>query len=112
MSDRAPCRICGQRVYHRFDNIVSPHEANGAICPGTRRPPEGEPPCSVYCCRDAGFVCWPTNPADIENNAHASTLVCANPQHQAEAIEWVRAITGHPGVFLTIEEMHQMASAQ
>ncbi|WP_157253134.1 hypothetical protein [Nonomuraea typhae] len=35
--------------------------------------------------------------------AHASTYVCYDPQHQREAAQWVKSITGHEGVFVSRE---------
>jgi hypothetical protein len=43
-------------------------------------------------------------PADLKSadltRPHASTYVCADPYHQAEAIAWVRVKTGRAGVFV------------
>lgn len=98
----APCRICGRPTYVRRDGDVSPHYVKGQPCPGSNRPPEGEPPCSVYCAT-VGRVSWPQ---DLFNatGATASTYVCANPQHQEEAARWVEQITGHRGVFVAFTE--------
>lgn len=93
----APCRKCGRPTYVRRDETVSPHNAQGQPCPGSHRPPEGEPPCTVYC-GAVGRVSWPEDL--YASGAHASTYVCANPEHQAEAALWVEAKTGHRGVFV------------
>ncbi len=98
-SNKAPCRKCGRPTYYRQDDSVSPHNANGAPCPGSLRPPAGEPPCSLYC-GAVGRVSWPEDLLPGLKGAHASTLVCANPEHQHEASLWVEEKTGHRGVFV------------
>jgi hypothetical protein len=60
-----------------------------------------DPTCVDLCDRYVGRVSWP---ADL-HNAHpdepsASTYVCADEQHQADAAGWVESVTGHPGVFV------------
>ncbi len=97
-NNKAPCRECGRPTHYRQDDdSVSPHNAQGSPCPGSLRPPAGEPPCSLYC-QAVGRVSWPE---DLLNatGAMASTYVCANPEHQHEASLWVEEKTGHRGVF-------------
>lgn len=61
-----------------------------------------ELPCTAACSRYVGRV---SHPADLtaesaSSGPTASTYVCRDPRHQAEAAEWVRATTGHAGVFV------------
>lgn len=97
-SDKLPCRKCTRPTYVRQDETVSPHNAQRQPCPGSNRPPAGEPPCSVYCVT-VGRVSWPEDLLNAKG-AMASTDVCANPEHQHEAALWVEAKTGHRGVFI------------
>ncbi len=93
-SNRLPCRACGRAVYVRADGDVSPHKS----CPGSNRPPAGEPPCSVYCVA-VGMVSYPEDLLNAKG-AMASTYVCSTPQHQHEASLWVEEKTGRRGVFV------------
>ena len=99
---RAECRSCGRDSALTQDELIRRHFANDSRCPGSGRPPKGEPPCDFSCGGPmVGRVSWPANlmSADL-STAHASTYVCADLGHQAEAAEWVRAQTGHVGVFV------------
>ena len=109
MSERQPCRVCGKRVYVRQDGMVSLHGS----CPGSLRPPEGETPCTVYC-PTAGRVSRPEDVASAVGTsmAMASTYVCANPEHQKEAVRWVESVTGHRGVFVEFKRRAVSANAR
>ncbi len=98
---RAECRSCGRDSALNSDGLVQPHKADGVRCDGSHRPPAGEPPCGFWCGRTAGRVSWP-EPYQ-PGQAHASTYVCYDPQHQREAAQWVKSITGHEGVFVSRE---------
>lgn len=58
---------------------------------------EAEAPCPVV-----GRVCWPTELTVDPGVAHASRLVCAHPEHQERAAQWVESVTGHRGVFVEV----------
>jgi hypothetical protein len=44
--------------------------------------------------------------------AMASTYVCANPEHQKEAVRWVESVTGHRGVFVEFKRRAVSANAR
>jgi hypothetical protein len=94
---RNECRVCGRDSALNVDELVIPHGPRNSRCPGSHRPPVGEPPCA-FCGRMAGRVAWP-EPYE-PGKPHASTYVCFDPEHQREAIEWVKSVTGHEGVFI------------
>jgi hypothetical protein len=99
-AEPARCRVCGKSVRMRMDGVVGAHEHGGRRCSGYLRPPAGESPCGMFCTGIAGRVSWP---AEYEpGKPHASTLVCHDPEHQGEAREWVRQVTGHEGVLLPV----------
>jgi exo-beta-1,3-glucanase (GH17 family) len=54
-------------------------------------------PCDSRCVL-VGVVGWPAD-GPVNDLPHASTVVCADPQHQLAAVEWVRSRTDHGGVF-------------
>lgn len=102
---RGECRVCGRDSAVNSDEEIHPHKGRtetgllvSGRCPGSHRPPKDEPPCGMTCGRWAGRVSWP-EPLD-PGKAHASTLVCFDPEHRSEAAQWVKSITGHEGVFV------------
>jgi len=95
---RAECRSCGRNLTLNQDDHIHPHKRLTTPCPGSGRPPAGEPPCDHDCGRKAGRVSWP-EPYE-PGKPHASTYVCYDPEHQAEARLWVKSVTGHEGVFI------------
>lgn len=100
---RGECRSCHRDLSLTADETVTAHGAAAARCPGSHRPPVGEPPCTMSCGRTAGSVSYPADLIGTPNLmeiAHASTHVCFDPEHQPEAAEWVNQKTGHPGVFV------------
>lgn len=99
--DSPRCRVRGNQVRLRADDTAGKHDARSpggllVSCPGTGRPPGGEPPC-LRACRPAGTMGWPVpcGPGKV----HDSTHVCGSPAHQEEAGVWVHGTTGHDGVF-------------
>lgn len=107
-SPRAQCRVCGRDSALNADEQIRPHKAVSkggllvsARCPGSGRPPADEPPCDHGCGRTAGRVSWPPDLTNLDmSQAHASTYVCYDPEHHAEASQWVKSITGHKGEFV------------
>lgn len=102
---RAECRVCGRDSALNADEQIRRHKARTATglitsgrCLGSSRPPAGEPPCDEDCGRKAGRMCWP----EVYDPAlpYASTYVCFDPEHQAEAAAWVKSKTGHEGVLV------------
>lgn len=98
---RAECRSCGRDSALTQENLIHGHLSGDSRCRGGGRPPAGEPPCDVVCGRMVGRVSYPPDltSADL-SKPHASTYVCADTDHQAEAAEWVRSKTGRAGVFV------------
>lgn len=99
---RGECRICDRDSAVNTDEEIHTHKAGPARCPGSGRPPKGEPPCGFTCGRMGGSVHYPADlftRADLMKVSHAATYVCFDPEHQAEAAEWVRSKTGHKGVY-------------
>ncbi|MET8985908.1 hypothetical protein ABZW49_10705 [Nonomuraea wenchangensis] len=99
---RSDCRVCGKDSALTMELLVLAHGPYRDRCPGSRRPPAGEPPCA-FCGPMAGMVAWPE--VYDPDRPHASTYVCYDPAHQREAVEWVKAATGHEGVFYSREAM-------
>lgn len=102
---RGDCRVCGKDRALTDDEVVIVHGPARNRCRGSGWPPKGELPCGPWCGRMGGTVSYPpdlmTMPVEqLMAMSHASTYVCRDPQHQAEAAEWVRATTGHTGVFV------------
>jgi hypothetical protein len=59
-----------------------------------------------------GTTGYPPATEDVPMGAtHASISVCARTECQEDAVEWVRAHTGHAGVFTTYEQ-NRAASAE
>lgn len=108
--DRAECRICGRDSAINSDEEIRTHNgmdkagfSTGRRCPGSGRPPKGEPPCGSRCGRLGGSVHYPADlfaMADPLSVKHAATHACFDPEHQGEAAEWVRSKTGHKGVYV------------
>ena len=67
--------------------------------PVTARSADKDPIC-MSCRAWVGRVSWPADLNPRPNDPSASTYVCADEAHQADAAEWVEAITGHRGVFV------------
>lgn len=103
------CRVCGNRVRvlddgesagahtSRLGPVVK--DSAGVVtgrgrCPGSYRPIAGEPPCTPTC-RTIGSWGVPY----VKGKAHAATHVCGDVEHQREAAEWVKSITGEWGSF-------------
>lgn len=108
---RAECRVCGRDSAINQDEQVRPHNGSSKTgllvsgrCPGSGRPPASEPPCDHSCGRTAGRVSYPPDltKADL-SQAHASVYVCFDPEHHAEAAQWVKSVTGHEGVFVEMK---------
>lgn len=57
-----------------------------------------DPICTSRDCPYVGRVSWP-EPYQ-PGQTHASTYVCADEGHQADASAWVESVTGHAGVFV------------
>ena len=102
--DPIRCRVCARPVRLRDGYAATSHPRSGPPCPGTGRPPAGDPPCTPAC-RAIGTIGWPAILRAGE--VHASTHVCDSPAHQDEARAWVHGITGHAGVFRTFAEARQ-----
>lgn len=119
--DEPRCRVCGNRVQVRSgDDVAAAHRSRVADwvrgpdgeprtdysgrrvrgrCPGSFRPIAGEPPCTPDC-RVVGT--WGV--LYERGKPHASTVVCGSREHQREAAEWVRSITGVWGSFTRYPE--------
>jgi hypothetical protein len=102
--ERPRCRVCEKPVRVIDDGLAGAHNINGVRCYGYRRPIAGEPPCD-NCGPRVGRMSWPEDLRPAEGEGSASTYVCAHPDHQADAAEWVRSITGHKGVFVPSRRM-------
>lgn len=103
---RAECRSCGFEYSLTNDDLIHRHLFEGSGCPGSGRPPAGEEPCGFWCGRMVGRVSWPADLASADlSQGHASTYVCTDPDHHAEAAAWVRQKTGHAGVFVGRAEL-------
>lgn len=67
----------------------------------TPRTARKDPTCSEQCDDYVGRVSWPVDLLNARpEEGSASTYVCADESHQAEAAEWVESVTGHRGVFV------------
>ncbi|MEV0994607.1 hypothetical protein [Nonomuraea sp. NPDC050202] len=62
-----------------------------------------DPICSGRCDNFVGRVSWPANLTPGKGEPSASTYVCADATHQADAADWVESVTGHRGVFVPWE---------
>jgi hypothetical protein len=102
--ERPRCRVCKKLVRVTANGLVGSHQAKGVCCPGMRQPPAGDPPCG-NCGLAVGRVSWPEDLRPVGGEGSASTYVCRREEHQAEAAEWVRSITGHEGVFVPSSRM-------
>lgn len=59
-----------------------------------------DPICTSGCLRYVGRVSWPADLKPGAGEPSASTYVCADEAHQADAAEWVESVTGRRGVFV------------
>lgn len=69
----------------------------------TPRTVRRDPTCAEQCDRYVGRVSWPPELDPGPNDPSASTYVCADLAHQADAAAWVEAVTGRRGVFVPWE---------
>lgn len=59
-----------------------------------------DPICSTRCLHYVGRVSWPVDLRPGAGEPSASTYVCGDEGHQADAAEWAESVTGHRGVFV------------